>query len=87
MFAGGGGGAEVLNVNVTTRPFVACGAEDGLMVWITLVTVAKAGVKHKDKPNTSVRKQTFRFMSLLFIRFVRSLCSLRTNGFKTDCSG
>jgi hypothetical protein len=34
MFAGGGRGGAVLKVKVTVRPFVPCGAEDGVMLEI-----------------------------------------------------
>ena len=68
-----GGGGEALNVKVTSKPLVPCGAEDGLTLAIWLVT-AKAGAQNASSQTTSVA-----IKSLLFIRLILSVVAPHSN--------
>ena len=61
-FVGGNGNGVALIVNVTSRLFVPCNAEDGLTLEIWLVT-AKAGVR---KPAT-VSNTTIKYVARVFM--------------------
>ena len=75
MFAGGGG-AKVLSVKAIARPTVACGAEDGLTLEMTLVAVAKA----RDLvPRSQIRTRGLTHFSPFFPRLSVESCAYQTS--------